>query len=125
MPYKRREDRIANDRRRYEMNREAMKAGTASHYAEHRDEIRARRKELNTEDRRAVNAARQRARYKTLRAEVIAAYGGKCACCGEDEALFLELDHVQNNGAAHRREIGRGSHATYGWVKSKGFPADF
>ena len=38
-----------------------------------------------------------------LRAEFIAAYGGKCACCGEAEPKFLELDHVFGGGEVHRR----------------------
>lgn len=29
-----------------------------------------------------------------LRSEVLAAYGGKCACCGESNPIFLTLDHV-------------------------------
>jgi hypothetical protein len=35
-----------------------------------------------------------RARRQRLRAEMLQAYGGKCACCGEDEPVFLALDHV-------------------------------
>jgi hypothetical protein len=34
-------------------------------------------------------------------------YGGRCACCGETEMVFLAIDHVENNGAAHRKEVGR------------------
>ncbi|KKN20105.1 hypothetical protein LCGC14_0938880 [marine sediment metagenome] len=29
--------------------------------------------------------------------EFIAAYGGVCECCGEDEWTFLTLDHISNN----------------------------
>lgn len=40
----------------------------------------------------------QKARAKEwrlrLRQEMIAAYGGKCACCGEHREAFLTLDHV-------------------------------
>jgi hypothetical protein len=38
-----------------------------------------------------------------IREDVIAAYGGRCACCGEFERDFLTLDHVNNDGAEHRR----------------------
>jgi hypothetical protein len=44
-----------------------------------------------------VIAYRQR-----LRRKVIMGYGGRCNCCGEDEYLFLELDHVNNDGAKER-----------------------
>jgi len=38
-----------------------------------------------------------------LRKEIITAYGSKCACCGETEVLFLEIDHVNNDGAKDRK----------------------
>lgn len=47
-------------------------------------------------------------------------YGGTCRCCGEHRLDFLSLDHVNDDGARHRRDIG-GSHL-YQWVINKGFP---
>lgn len=35
--------------------------------------------------------------------DLIAAYGGVCACCGETEAAFLTLDHVGGGGGKHRQ----------------------
>jgi hypothetical protein len=32
-------------------------------------------------------------------------YGGKCACCGEDDIRFLSLDHVNNDGSEHRKTL--------------------
>ena len=37
---------------------------------------------------------------------VIEIYGGRCASCGVDDREVLTLDHVNNDGAAHRRELG-------------------
>lgn len=28
-----------------------------------------------------------------------------CACCGETELVFLAIDHIDNNGAEHRRSL--------------------
>jgi hypothetical protein len=40
-----------------------------------------------------------------LKLEVFQAYGGAfCACCGEKILEFLTLDHIENNGARHRRD---------------------
>lgn len=53
--------------------------------------------------------ARRRSGVRTrakLRAEVVAAYGGKCMCCGESQQEFLTLDHLDNDGAQHRRGEG-------------------
>lgn len=35
---------------------------------------------------------------KLMRQAVLEAYGNACACCGETEPLFLEVDHVNNDG---------------------------
>lgn len=43
---------------------------------------------------------------RQLRRQVIEAYGGACACCGETTIEFLELDHVHNNGKAARKLYG-------------------
>lgn len=54
-----------------------------------------------------LSPANEKARLyrKKLRTDVIAIYGGKCYCCGEEEASFLTLDHTNGNGAEHRRAI--------------------
>lgn len=37
--------------------------------------------------------------------DFLAAFGGKCSCCGERNPYFLTLDHVNNDGAEHRRRM--------------------
>lgn len=71
--------------------------------------------------------AKQRSRNRQLRNEVFAAYGGpKCNCpsCEVTEPKFLQIDHINNDGAQHRREIGGGSHL-YRWLKRNNFPPGF
>ena len=43
-----------------------------------------------------------------LKAEMFAAYGDHCYCCGEDRVSFLSLDHTNRDGAQHRRSLARG-----------------
>lgn len=64
---------------------------------------------------------------KRLRAEAIEAYGGACVCCGETTPEFLHLDHTNNDGAEHRRELkqgGRGSNSliVLRWAKDNNWP---
>jgi hypothetical protein len=40
---------------------------------------------------------------KQQKQNVLAAYGGKCYCCGEDNAMFLTIDHINNDGGEQRR----------------------
>ena len=67
--------------------------------------------------------ARQARYKKRLREKVLLAYGNKCACCGEAEPLFLEIDHTNNDGAEHRQTIPR--NRLYQWLKKHNFPAGF
>lgn len=61
------------------------------------------------------------------RAEVIAAYGGRCACpgCHVHHAELLTVDHIGGGGNAHRRLIGRGSRDFYRWLQRNGYPEGF
>ena len=72
-----------------------------------RPESRERKLEY---ERRPEVIARRRAHHKEcsqrLRIEFLDMYGGKCACCGEPDKRFLTMDHVNNNGEAHRRKRG-------------------
>lgn len=58
---------------------------------------------------------------QALRAEVIAALGGCCACCGEIEDAFLAIDHINGGGTAERKTA---SGTFYTRVKRAGFPRD-
>jgi hypothetical protein len=74
-----------------------------------------------TEDRKAVYRAKaaekQRARNASQRELCYQAYGGPiCACCGELERKFLSLDHVNNDGYAHRKELKKSGAEIYHWM---------
>jgi hypothetical protein len=57
--------------------------------------------------------------------QVVEHYGGSCYCCGESMREFLEVDHVENNGAAHRTLIGNRKGANLSrYLVKKGFPKD-
>lgn len=60
-----------------------------------------------------------------LRAEMIAAYGGKCECphCGIAIAAFLTLEHKAKDGAAHRARVGKNAQAQLLDLKRRGWPS--
>lgn len=61
-----------------------------------------------------------------LRAYALAVYGGKCACCGETEAVFLCIDHPNGGGNIERRAQGhRGGTAFYRWLKANNYPEGY
>lgn len=64
--------------------------------------------------------------YLKLKAEVIIHYGEVCACCGADDLDVLSIDHINGDGAAHRRELrARGEYFGYHWLKTNNFPEGF
>jgi hypothetical protein len=60
--------------------------------------------------------------YQRLRDAVIAAYGGKCVCCGIDDHIVLDLDHIHGGGTKHLKAIG--GLLWYRQVRDEGFPRD-
>lgn len=71
----------------------------------------------------ASRTAKQRHRRK-LKIEVIQAYGGSCACCGEDGVDFLHLDHVNGGGKQHRKAFAGNPSNFYPKLRALGFPND-
>lgn len=72
-------------------------------------EYRARNKTataLYRNANRAILAERQKAKREARWRAVISAYGGHCACCGEEEREFLALDHVNGGGHQERKTLG-------------------
>ena len=74
--------------------------------------------------RRLTKEFKQRNKLKCFEA-----YGGpQCSCCGETTIEFLTIDHLNDNGAEHRREIGmegQGGHRFYGWLKKHNYPPGY
>lgn len=75
----------------------------------------AKRRARKPEDR-----ARRRERS---RQEVYEHYGKTCACCGESEPKFLQIDHINGGGKAHRKTLSGRTLAE--WLVSSGFPGGF
>jgi hypothetical protein len=74
----------------------------------------------NPEKVRAINRE-QSYRY---RAAVLDHYGPFCVCCGEAETTFLTVDHMNNDGAEHRRTDPSASNI-YFWLVRNDFPEGF
>jgi len=75
-------------------------------------------------------AERGRDYRRHLRMEALLTYGGKCTCCGEWRYEFLTIDHINNDGAEHRRKLANGrdrwkAKNIYVWLKENDYPEGF
>lgn len=78
-----------------------------------------------------VNCVECRAYLKTYddqrKLDALDAYGGRfCSCCGETNIKFLTIDHINNDGAEHRRSNkNRGGNSFYRWLKTHDYPPGY
>lgn len=121
MPYKQKASKTEHDRLYYSKNRKWICKRERKKYHANWCKIRQRRNALWAANSERNNAA-ERKRYRTLRAEVLAAYGSRCCCCGESEPTFLDVDHKNNDGGIHRNKHGSSAKVLYIWAKRNGWP---
>ena len=74
-----------------------------------------------------IHNLNNRTRRHIARDEVITVYGGhKCVCCGETGKRFLTIDHINNDGNKHRKDLGSpDSEVLYRWLKKHNYPPGF
>ena len=92
----------------------------------HKEQINLRKKKwrLNNLEKDRISKSKQ---YQKLKLEVFNHYSNnniKCLCCTESHYEFLTIDHIENNGKAHRR-FTKASNNLYWWLKSNGYPLGF
>lgn len=105
---KRREREIPVQREWRQSHREETNAEVRSYYWKDPDKVRARQKRYRQAEKR----------------EVVSRYGGLCACCGENELVFLTIDHIYGDGKEHR-STDRSATLLYRWLKKNGYPDGF
>jgi len=57
--------------------------------------------------------------------KVLDHYGTKCVCCGQDDPIFLTVDHIDGDGEKHRKEIKKWGSGFYKWLIDQNFPCGF
>lgn len=103
-------------KRRSKWCRECYKAYYRDYQRRVREDVKVREKQAawrrqwrkKNPEKWDAQKGRQRDEYAAIRETVLRKYGGdppKCACCGEEQVIFLTLDHTAGNGAEERKEI--------------------
>lgn len=94
----------------------------ALHYRKNADKIRGQANNYYSRNKLDI-IKNLKDKSRILKKEVMAAYGGKCECCGERYIEFLTIDHINGDGAEHRAKCGKGR-KIYQDIKKQGFPQD-
>lgn len=88
-----------------------------------------RRRETRSLTEKQLAKEHARTHNNKLKLEALEHYGGAfCQCCGETQLLMLALDHIESNGADHRRELTGGRSmpgSSYVWAKKNNWPPIF
>lgn len=103
---------------------EARRAYARRYYQEHKQRHKETGRLWAAKNRDKMREY-QRRKHAKLRDQVITAYGGQCACCGEAHREFLALDHMYGGGNKHRKEVGGDKAAVYREARDDGFPPRF
>jgi hypothetical protein len=115
----------ASQRKYRATHREKINTYCRSYNATHREQQRgyyyAHREDRKTRGREYALAR------KTRVLEYYSQSPPTCACCGEKEMKFLALDHINNDGAKHRKQIKarEGGAIIYRWVEKNNYPPMF
>lgn len=81
----------------------------------------------NPEKRKEVQKKSNKKTRDTKRLQVMKYYSNEtlqCACCGESIYEFLTINHINNDGAEHRRTVGSGTAFHY-WLVKNNFPEGY
>ena len=107
-------------------NIEKRKGYAAKYRANHPDVIKVSSQRYYQANKQYYYELQKKSR-STYKLQAFEAYGGAiCLCCGETHIEFLSIDHINGNGAAHRRTIGAGRSVHFNkWLRDHAYPPGF
>jgi hypothetical protein len=97
---------------------------------DNKEKIRIQRKEYRLINSKRISEKNKKS-YQYLRSNVISHYSNNmmiCMCpgCNENHLDFLTIDHIDNNGSEHRKQLGNvGGTGLYKWLIKNNFPTGF
>lgn len=99
------------NREYYEKNTEQIKRINTIYRQQHWEERAEKRKSYH------------KSRHLRLKMEALKRIGLECVCCGEKMFEFLSIDHVNEDGDRHRREINNRN--IYEWLSNNNYECSY
>jgi hypothetical protein len=104
-----RDEILDRKKKYYQENKQQENERSIKYYFENKDKFRLWSKEshrkFRTENRDKYNES-IRIRNRNNRNKFLEMYGDKCAICGEEEYMFLTIDHIHNDGYKDMKKNG-------------------
>ena len=134
-----RDEIVEYQRKYYATHRDEISECQRKYYSENKEQFKkyretfqernpAYQKEYN-KTHHEKNKVQCQNNQRKLRFAALSAYSSEgtptCACCGEYYLEFLAIDHINGDGAEHRKEIGTGSGRLYYWLRDHDYPEGF
>ncbi len=112
----------------YQLNKEKISEQKKQYRQLNREKISEYKKQWYQLNREKI-LEQQKQWYQLNREKIIKYYSNgtmtcECPGCTENQIEFLCIDHINNNGAEHRKEIG-GRTTMYLWLIKNNFPSGF
>lgn len=100
---------------------------TSPVYKKYLKDSEKERKETNRVYRNSPEYQVKQKEYNgSIKRTILIHYGGKCKCCGEKEFDFLTMDHINNDGNIHRKELKqKGITNMYHFIVKNNYPNYF
>ena len=124
----------------YLENEELVKSNKKKYYLENIEHIKQirinfdiknkelqkiQKKKWRDDNRGRINLLRNKRniRMKLMIFNHYSNYDIKCNCCGENMIEFLSIDHINNDGASHRKIVPHSN--LYSWIINNDYPSGF
>ena len=125
----------------YLAHKEQARESTRRYHSTHKEEARKRNRKWRLEHKEYENTYKRayylahkqhitthaHIRWEILKERILTHCGNgqlSCVRCGELRMPCLSIDHINNNGAEHRRQVGSGVHF-YHWLEKSDYPEGY
>lgn len=127
-------------KRYYADTKEKRKQAAHLYYIENKDELELKRKEYcKNNKQKIINKGRRqyaanktstnrrhKSHYHKIKNIVFTHYGYECTWCGDTDKDILSIDHIDNSGGVHRKQLkSEGFGTIYQYLLAKNFPQGF
>ncbi len=110
--------------------KEGVRITAGKYYKEHKEEVLVKESIQHKNNRNRIRQNRHKYLMK-LKYEVLTHYSGRgvpsCVKCGEDDLRCLTIDHINGNGAEHRKNLGNNKTGKnfYPTLRTQGYPEGY